>query len=64
VTGGPSREEDTVGLLLLLIVLAIVVGGFGLLVEGLTWLLIIAGILFLAGLFFGWRGRSPRSPTL
>jgi hypothetical protein len=52
-----------VGLLLLLIVLAIIVGGFGLLVEGLTWLLIIAGILFLAGLFFGWRGRSPRSPT-
>ena len=46
------------GLVLLLIILALVAGGAGLLVEGLTWLLIIAGILFLFGVFTGFRGRS------
>jgi hypothetical protein len=46
------------GLVLILIILALVAGGVGLLVEGLLWLLIIAGILFLIGLFFGFRGRS------
>ncbi len=46
------------GLVVLLIVLALVAGGFGLLVEGLTWLLIIAGILFLVGIFTGYRGRG------
>ncbi len=45
-------------LVVLLIILALVVGGFGLLVEGLMWLLIIAGILFVIGLFFGWRAKS------
>jgi hypothetical protein len=52
------------GLLVVLIILALILGGMGLLIEGLTWLLIIAGIIFLIGLFFGWRGRSPRSPTV
>ena len=46
------------GLVILLIVLALIFGGVGLLVEGLMWLLIIAGILFLVGLFMGYRGRS------
>ena len=46
------------GLVVLLIVLALVAGGVGLLVEGLTWLLIIAGILFLVGIFTGYRGRT------
>jgi hypothetical protein len=45
------------GLVILLLVLALIFGGFGLFVEGLKWLLIIAGILFIAGLFTGWRGR-------
>jgi hypothetical protein len=49
-----------VGLVVLLIILALVAGSFGLLVEGLKWLLIIALILFLAGAFTGWRGRSSR----
>jgi hypothetical protein len=50
-------------LLILLIIVALVVGGFGLLIEGLQWLLILAGIIFLVGLFFGWRGRTgPRAP--
>lgn len=46
------------GLVVLLIVLALIAGGAGLLVEGLTWLLVIAGILFLVGLFTGFRGRT------
>ncbi len=45
-------------LVVLLLVLALIAGGFGLFVEGLTWLLIIAGVLFLVGLFTGYRGRS------
>ncbi|MGH2724327.1 MAG: hypothetical protein ACRDI0_08690 [Actinomycetota bacterium] len=48
------------GLVVLLLVLALVFGGFGLLVEGLKWLLIIAGILFLVGLFTGYRGYRSR----
>jgi hypothetical protein len=46
------------GLVLLLIIAALVIGGFGLLVEGLMWLVIIAGILFLIGVFMGFRGRG------
>jgi hypothetical protein len=46
------------GLVVLLIVLALVAGGVGLLVEGLTWLLIIAAVLFLFGIFTGYRGRT------
>ena len=46
------------GLVILLLVLALIFGGFGLFVKGLTWLLIIAGILFLIGVFAGFRGRS------
>ena len=46
------------GLLVLLIVLALVAGGVGLAVEALRWLLIIALVLIVAGLFTGFRGRS------
>lgn len=54
------------GLVFLLLILALVFGGFGLFVEGLFWLLIIAGILLLAGLFTGYRtwggrGAGPRT---
>ena len=45
-------------LVVLLLVLALIAGGFGLFVEGLTWLLVIAGILFLVSLFTGFRGRT------
>ena len=48
-------------LVVLLIVLALIAGGVGLLVEGLTWVLIIAGILFLFGIFTGFRGRGRTS---
>lgn len=45
------------GLVIVLIILALIVGGIGLLVEGLFWLLIIAGILFLAGVVAGFFTR-------
>jgi hypothetical protein len=40
-----------------LIVLALVLGAMGLLLEGLQWLLILAVIGLLAGLVLGVRGR-------
>ena len=43
-----------------LILLALVLGGVGLFVSALKWLLIIAGVLFLVGLFAGWRVRGRR----
>lgn len=43
------------GLVILLIVLALVFGGVGLLAEGLQWVLIIALVLFVAS-FFSYRG--------
>ena len=46
------------GLVALLLILALLVGGIGLFVEGLKWLLIIAVVLFIASFFTGYRGRS------
>lgn len=43
---------------LILLVLALLVGGVGLFVEALRWILIIALVLFLVGAVTGWRGRS------
>lgn len=43
---------------LLLVILAILVGGVGLAVEGLKWLLIIALVLLVAGFLSGNRSRS------
>lgn len=43
------------GLIILLLVLALLFGGFGLFVKGLWWLLIIAAILFIIGAFSGYR---------
>jgi hypothetical protein len=42
----------------LLLILALLLGGVGLAVEALRWLLIIAVILFVASFFTGYRGRS------
>jgi hypothetical protein len=42
----------------LLLVLALLIGGVGHFVEGLKWLLIIAIALFIASFFTGYRGRS------
>lgn len=46
------------GIALLILLLALIVGGFGLFVEALRWLLIIAVILLIIGVVFGWRGRG------
>ena len=43
---------------LLLIILALLLGGVGLAVEALRWLLIIALVLFVVSVFTGYRGRS------
>lgn len=45
-------------LVIALIILALIVGGVGLFVEGLKWLLILALVLFVASFFTGARGRS------
>lgn len=45
------------GLIIILIILAILFGLGGLLLEGLQWLLIIAVVLLIAGLITGTRGR-------
>jgi hypothetical protein len=46
------------GLVLVLVLLALVLGGVGLAVEALRWLLIIALVLFVVGASTGWRGRA------
>lgn len=48
-------------LALILIVLAILLGGIGLLAKGLLWLLIIAALLFVIGAAVGFMGRAGRS---
>jgi hypothetical protein len=45
-------------LIILLIVLALIFGGIGLLIEGLMWLLIISLALVIAGGVLGVRGRG------
>jgi hypothetical protein len=44
----------------ILLLLALLLGGVGLFVEGLKWVLIIALVLVLAGALTGSRGRSRR----
>lgn len=46
------------GIVLILIILALIFGGVGLLVEGLFWLLIISAALIIAGAVLGMRGRK------
>ncbi len=46
------------GLVVLLLVLALLLGGVGLFVEGLKWALIVALVLLLVGAFTGYRGRA------
>jgi hypothetical protein len=43
-------------LVLALLLLALVFGGFGIAVAGLKWLLIIGIVLLVASVFTGWRG--------
>ena len=46
------------GVALLILLLALLLGGVGLFVEALRWLLIIALVLLLISVFTGWRGRT------
>ena len=46
------------GLAVLILVLALLLGGVGLFVEALRWVIIIAVVLLLAGLVAGWMGRA------
>ncbi len=43
---------------LIVLILALLLGGIGLLVAALRWVLIVALVLFLVGLVSGWRGRA------
>jgi IMP dehydrogenase len=52
-----SEKEVGMALVVILIILALIAGGLGLLVEGLFWLLILGGILFLAGVVAGFVNR-------
>jgi hypothetical protein len=49
-----------VGLIVLLLLFALLFGGVGLFAKGLTWLLIIALILFFASAFTGWYHQGHR----
>lgn len=46
------------GLALAILLLALLVGGFGLFFEAARWLLIIAVVLFIIGAVTGMRGRT------
>ena len=46
------------GIALVILLLALVLGGVGLFVEALRWVLIIAVVLFIVSVFTGFRGRS------
>lgn len=46
------------GVVIAILLLALLLGGLGLFVEALRWLLIIALVLFLVGAFTGWRRRT------
>src|SRR5690606_17295517 len=50
------------GIALLILLLALLIGGVGLAVEALRWLLIIAVVLLIVGALTGWRGRG-RAPV-
>jgi len=46
------------GIVIVLIVLALIFGGLGFLIEGLLWLLVIAVVLLVIGAIAGTRVRS------
>ena len=48
------------GVVVLALLLALVFGGVGLFVEGLKWLLIIAGVLLVVSMVTGYRAHGSR----
>jgi hypothetical protein len=51
-------EENTMGLVIVLLILALIFGGVGLFVEAAAWALIIALVLLVAGAIAGIMGRG------
>lgn len=51
------------GVALLIVLLALLLGGVGLAVEALRWLLIVGIVLLLVGAFTGWRGGHRHHPV-
>ena len=45
------------GVVIAVLLLALLLGGLGLLVEALRWMLIVALVLFIVSAFGGWRAR-------
>lgn len=58
VRRGQQGYIRRMGIVIALLLLALIFGGIGLLVEGLFWLLIIALVLVVIGGVFGFRGRG------
>lgn len=54
----PSESERTMGIALVILIIAIIVGGIGLFIEALQLLLWIGLILLVAAFFMGFRARS------
>lgn len=56
--GGHRFEESpAMGLAIALVLLALLLGGVGLAVEALRWVVIVAIVLFVLSLITGFRGR-------
>lgn len=53
-----STKGCIMGIALLILILALIIGGVGLFVEALRWVLIIAVVLLIVGAFTGFRGRT------
>lgn len=53
-----TMEGIQVGLALAILLLALLIGGFGLFFEAARWLLIIAVVLFIISAVTGMRGRG------
>lgn len=51
------RKENNMGMVAVILILALLLGGVGLFVEALRWVLIIALVLFVLGAGMGWSRR-------
>jgi hypothetical protein len=52
-----TQKERLMGVVIAILLLALLLGGLGLFVEALRWLLIIALVLFVLGAVSGYRRR-------
>jgi hypothetical protein len=51
------HQRGAVGVFLAFLLLALLIGGVGLFVQALRWMLIVALVVFIAGALVGARGR-------